>query len=53
LLTYGDVGELCGCSHVTVRRWVKAGRLRVTRLAQNRARIREDELVRFLEAQTR
>ena len=52
LLTYREVAELCQVEPVTVARWVKAVRLKVTRLAQNRARIREDELVRFIQSRT-
>lgn len=52
LYTYQDVALLCGCTPLTVSRWVKSKKLKVTRLAQNRARIREDELVRFIESRT-
>lgn len=49
LLTPAQVGELWGCSEMTIRRWIASGRLKVVDIAppgtrKPRLRIREVDL---------
>lgn len=54
LLTPEQVGELWGCSHMTVRRWIAAGRLPIVDIAapgtkRARIRIREQDAIALVD----
>lgn len=54
--SYKEAGALLGVSHDTVNRLVQAGRLRAVNVSAGttrpRFRVREDDLVKFIEANT-
>lgn len=54
LLTPAQVGELWGCSAMTIRRWIASGRLPAVDIAtpgakKTRLRIRETDAIALLE----
>ena len=47
MYTYKEIAEMFGVCTKTVMNWVRAGKLKVTKLSQRTIRITEEELENF------